>query len=432
MTSFIFAKMALRNLRQNTKRSLATAMAITSGFVGLCLLGAYILRTEAFLRTAAVYLNHSGHIAIYKKDGLELFTTRPKKYILTLEERNQVNNLLKKYEDQIDWVAPFLNGMGLISDGGRAVPFAASGVEAAKMARIVSHPDVKKWAHEVTQVNSVQAMTTAEGISLTKDLGSLLGKFPPFENLSPQARNVQLSARTLTGDMNAVNAQVEFQHTTGMSLIEATSMMAPLTLLQQLYDTEGITYLAVFLKDRLKTQKLLSQLQSDFSTAGLQLEAIPYYEERLNLYYVGGMSFLKVMGAFFVFLIFAAILIAITNSLTMGIIERTKEIGTLRSMGFTGSQVQTMFVYESYWLSLLSILIGSLISLVIAQWVDWAHIIINPPGVAGQLQFLVNPPVWLFLVFALPLTLFCSLTARIVSRRKCNEKIVQLLLDSGR
>ena len=62
-------KFAYRNLLRNKRRSLSTGVAITVGFVGLNLLGAYIYRSKMALDTTSVYSAQKGHVSIYKKDA---------------------------------------------------------------------------------------------------------------------------------------------------------------------------------------------------------------------------------------------------------------------------------------------------------------------------------------------------------------------------
>ena len=59
--------LALRNLRRNRRRNVATAVAVALGYAGLVLFGGYISRIETFIRTTTVYLDHGGHVAIYRE-----------------------------------------------------------------------------------------------------------------------------------------------------------------------------------------------------------------------------------------------------------------------------------------------------------------------------------------------------------------------------
>ena len=73
---------AARNLRRNRRRNLATALAIAFGFAGLVVIGGYGNRVEQFLRTNAVYLQHSGHVTVFLENGLHKASAEPERFQL--------------------------------------------------------------------------------------------------------------------------------------------------------------------------------------------------------------------------------------------------------------------------------------------------------------------------------------------------------------
>ncbi|MBK9577763.1 MAG: FtsX-like permease family protein [Fibrobacterota bacterium] len=65
-----------------------------------------------------------------------------------------------------------------------------------------------------------------------------------------------------------------------------------------------------------------------------------------------------------VLILFLVVLTGVVNALRMTVRERTREIGTLRSLGMQASQVRTLFLMEAGLLSLLSALAGTALALV--------------------------------------------------------------------
>lgn len=63
---------------------------------------------------------------------------------------------------------------------------------------------------------------------------------------------------------------------------------------------------------------------------------------------------LNVVTLWAVLVLFFIILIGVVNTLRMTIRERTREIGTLRAIGFQASQVLGLFLFETLWLALFS------------------------------------------------------------------------------
>ncbi|MDG0815468.1 ABC transporter permease [Bdellovibrio svalbardensis] len=428
-------KLAFRNLLRNKRRSLATGIAILTGYVGLVLLGAYLVRAQNGLRASSVYLNHKGHIAIVKNDSLTSYFSKPKKYVMNAEEVTSLENVLKGKADEIEFTGKYLTGTGLISNGHKSVPFLALGFEPAVYQKTNLHPEPLKWASDwVLRKEGDKFDDFVKNplqISITHRMAELLGLPQDLSNLPEATRTVQLAGKSFYNDLNAVNADLGSVHTTGLSLSEDTSLRAPLALLQQLYATDGIEYLAVYLKNVGDTASFKKWLQKEVKAQGLSLEVYAYNDDAWNSYFVGSMGFLYVMITFFIFLICGAIILSIVNSTTMGLLERLKEIGTLRAIGFSPGKVSSLFVQEVFLLGSISVVSGLIISLIIASAVNSANIQFSPPGTQGSIQFLLILNVSLCLGAALFLITLTTGSAAIVSYIKNKSKIVELLADTG-
>lgn len=431
----LYRKIAWRSLLKNKRRSLATGLAIAAGYAGLCLLGGYILRTERYLRVNSIYINHSGHLSIYKNGGPDFFYSDPKKYQLKGEDLHKLQEVLQNNK-KIEFMVPILQGMGLLSNGTKSVPFMGYGINPDDERRIQEHDQVKIWTHELTPPSSEPSIKNAMGplaetISITRQLGLHLGRPVPFKNLTTEMKDVQIAAQTFDGDLNAVNANLGFQHTTGFAMMEDTSLVAPLQLLRNLYGTEGATYLAVFLTPENSVGEVLQEFEKLFKIKSLNFEVIPFDDDRIGLFYSGTMGFLYIMAGFFVFLIFSAVALSIINSMTIGILERVHEIGTFQALGFTGSQISWLLSLESFYLTLMSLLIGFIMAQGASFLVNGLNIRFTPPGISGDMQFILSPDFSFCLVLCIPILIIGVTCAFIVSRRLVNKPIIQLLQQAN-
>lgn len=427
-------KIAYKNLLRNKRRTLATGIAMTAGFIGLILLGAYIFRVQQALEANAVYIMHAGHISIYKKGGLEHFYTKPNKYILTVDDQNKVSEILKPLSQHIEFRSSYLSGMGLISNGQNSVPFNAIGIEPAADYYIRNHPFVKLWAKEFLSSNDdLLNATTKEpqAVSLTNTMSELLGRTKDLKDMTADEKSLQLAAQNYQKDLNATNVSLELRHTTGTSLMDATSIFTSLNVLQDLYSTDGVHYIAVFLKNKSSMKSVLAELQKTISTEQLNFDIYPFNTEEISAFYTGTMSFLYVMAGFFIFLICGAVVLSIVNSMTMGILERTKEIGTLRALGFEPSTIGFLFVKESILLTGLCTSIGLLLAMLIAFSVNAMNIKFQPPGTSQPMQFLLAPNLLICLAFIILFILVSFLTSYLVVKNKTQTPIYQLLTDNG-
>jgi putative ABC transport system permease protein len=137
------------------------------------------------------------------------------------------------------------------------------------------------------------------------------------------------------------------------------------------------------------------------------------------------------MVFFFVLLICSAVSLTIINALTMGIIERTREIGTLRAMGFTPKIVRQIFSCESLLISAFAMIAGTLLSFLIATAVNAAGIQFKPPGVGTYVDFKLVWNLGIAFFSAIVLTLVTWGSAQVIIRRKSKTKLILLLHDIG-
>jgi putative ABC transport system permease protein len=243
--------------------------------------------------------------------------------------------------------------------------------------------------------------------------------------------SLQLAGRSLDGDLNAVNLELGAEHTTGMQFLEDTLVLVPLKKVQELLGTEGAESISIYLKPDANLAQFKKKLDEMLSALSFKTESYNYYDEKINAVYLGTIGFLVVMGAFFVFLIGTAVSLTIVNSLTMGIIERTREIGTLYAIGFKKKEVVKLFIFENLILCIFSIAVGVVLSFLFASLVNSLNIRFTPPAVTGKIQFRL---VWNFTIaasvaaFTIILTLISSF---VVMKNKSKIKLIDLLNDSG-
>ncbi|OFZ31404.1 MAG: hypothetical protein A2622_02120 [Bdellovibrionales bacterium RIFCSPHIGHO2_01_FULL_40_29] len=424
-------KLAFLNLFRNKRRSLSTGMAICVGFVGLNLLGAYIYRVKRALDTTSVYSALRGHVQIFKKDALVNYAIRPERYSLSPSEISQVSDILKVHASEIEYIGRNLSGSGLLSNGSRSHPVLAFSYEAEVYARSLMQPELLKWANDwvlPSQLENIDIFKQSEDvISITPKIADIMG----FQYPLSSQESAQIAARTFTGDLNAVNVELGAEHTTGLQYLEDTIILVPLKKMQELLATENIESFSLYLKSSVSFTELKKQLDRELSQLSFPTETYLYFDEKINAMYVGTLGFLIVMGSFFVFLIGTAVSLTIVNSLTMGIIERTKEIGTLRAVGFRQRDVARIFVLENIQLCLFSIVIGIVITYFIAFIVNALNIQFTPPAVSGKVQFKLGWNLFIAGVITSLVLLLTWISSIIVMRTKLKVKLIDLINDSG-
>ncbi|MBY0451618.1 MAG: FtsX-like permease family protein [Bdellovibrionaceae bacterium] len=421
--------MAYLNLFRNKRRSLSTALAICVGYVGLNLLGAYVYRVKRALDATSVYSAQHGHVKVYKKESLVYFALNPKKYILDQQDLKSLGEILSKQSSYIEYIGHNLTGSGLLSNGQASHPVMFLSFESDVYARSLAQPELKFWAPDwvlPAQFENIKLFQqNSEMMSLTPKIEDIMGLKQPLAS----NESLQMAARSLDGDLNAVNLDLGAEHTTGMQFLEDTLVLIPFAKAQELLATDGSESISIYLKPGADFRSFKAKL--DQSMDGLGLESYLYFDERINSVYLGTLGFLIVMCAFVVFLIGTAVALTIANSLTMGIIERSREIGTLMAIGFKKRDVTKLFLYESLVLCTFSVIAGVVLTFVISAIVNYIDIRFSPPGIAAAVQFKL---VWNF-TLALSLTLMTYIivagSALFVMVSRSKLKLIDLLQDAG-
>jgi putative ABC transport system permease protein len=424
-------KFAYRNLFRNKRRSLSTGVAICVGFVGLNLLGAYIYRSKMALDTTSVYPAQKGHVSIYKKDSIEQYQIKPKKYVFNIEEQAQVREVLKSFGSQIEYTGNQMSVPGLLSNGTKSHPIVLYGFTPEAFKKSLSQPDLLEWAKDWILPSQMKDsdlfIKNPETVSVTPKIAEILSfKYPLNSN-----DTIQIAARTLDGDLNAINAELGAEHTTGMQFLEDTVVLIPIAKVQELLATDAIESVSVYLNRSTSIDKFISELKSKLANLGFATDVYKFDAVEINALHQGTMGFLYVMGGFFLFLICTAVSLTIINSLTMGIIERTREIGTLRAVGFKSMDVVKLFVRESILLSIISMALGVLISFLVSSAVNAADIRFFPPGASAKIQFVLKWNLYIAgFVFVL-LFAISTLSSYFVIKNKLRTKLIALLNDSS-
>jgi len=95
--------------------------------------------------------------------------------------------------------------------------------------------------------------------------------------------------------------------------------------------------------------------------------------------------------------------LGVANTMMMAIYERTREIGVLKALGATSSEVRRMFTADAVLLGMIGGIVGVILGTLLGRLVDWlGHLYLESQGVIGIGQMSIVPP-WLAigaLVFA--------------------------------
>jgi putative ABC transport system permease protein len=447
--------LAFRNLRRHRRRNLVTALAIALGYAGLAILFGYAAFAERLLRVGAVYMQHRGHLAVYAKDGLRRAEAKPSAYALTPAAQETILEALRA-DPRVEAAGRYLVGSGIAGNGCKSFPMRAVGLEPDLEPRLVRHPEmVALWGDGEGPIAG-RAFYDAPGVEAPLALGQRLARFlekdraisaepPPPEPpgaggaLDCDAPDVvarlaadpfvQLGARTADGSFGAVEGQAVGLFRAYSTEESKTAIQAPLETLQRLYDTDRVTYVAAYLRDHRDLRAVERDLVARLRAAGVEVSIHRFDDPVANPFFAGTMGFLVSMVLFIVILVANVVAFSVLNAMTLATIERAREMGTLRSVGFTRGQLRGLFLREAALLTGLAVAAGAVVAVATAALVKAADIRFEPPGSGGEVRLQLAPPAEVLAgmaIFFLAVTLVATFVA---IRRKARTRVAALLAE---
>lgn len=436
MTGNLGWRLAFRNLFRNKRRSISTAIGLVIAFLGISLLFNYLYKTEIGVRGFEVYINYKGHIQIYRKGAAGNVDLDPSRFQIEEPAVKEMQVILKGYETETEFVAKMQSTEALLSTGVTSIPIWIQGFPPELETFVYSLPKIQNCCPYIVAARSPLGMEAAvrqhpDSISVSNGVSELIRRAGPLDQLPIDQRQVSLAGLSLAGDLNAVSATLGIKHTTGFPFVEDVSVLAPLNIVQDLLQTQSISRFAVFTKDSTDDRRLINKLRKDVEAKKLDLEVLPFTDERVGIYYNETTSFLFTMGGFIGVLILIASGLIVMNSITMSVNERLKEVGTMRALGYLPFQIRGVFVREAFCISLFSSLAGIVFSELITSFVNALGLTYEAPGVTVLLPVALQGHPLFYLVLTMAMTVVAMVLSFFVVTGKSNGEITHLLMDSG-
>lgn len=160
--------------------------------------------------------------------------------------------------------------------------------------------------------------------------------------------------------------------------------------------------------------KAMAEIRADFPQFTI-VEGQAYYKEMVGLFQVA-FSGIYILFAFLA----APSLIAMLNTLAIGVLERTREIGMLRAVGSTNRQVRSMVLAEALLLAAFGTAFGLLAGIYLG------YLLIGAMGAIGFPMRYIFPYIGIFAAVTIGL-LFGALAAIIPARQAAKLEIVAAL-----
>ena len=355
----LYLKLALRNVFRNRRRTLITLAAMGFGAAAIIVFGGFVNAIYWGVRESTIR-SQIGHIQIYRKGYSEKGSLAPFDYLIA--DYPALRNELLKLE-HVKTVTARLGFSGLVSTGDTTAAFVGSGV----------HPEGEMDLSALAVIVDGRELATRDprGVTLGVGLARAFGVKP--------GDDLMLLTTTKAGSINALAVKVRGVWESGEKAYDDRFLRVGLPEVQRVLDLEnGEVQSVVLLLDRTEhTAAVRARLETLIRERGLDLEIRTWDDLALRYHQVR-----ELFGRIFAVLtliVSIMVVFGITNTMTMAIFERTREIGTVMALGTRRRGVVSMFVLEGFVLGLLGAIAGLALGIALAKAISAIGIQLPPP-----------------------------------------------------
>lgn len=357
----LYSRIAWRSVGRNRRRTALTMASIVFGTMALVLFGGLI---DGVFEQLREYVIHSrlGHIQITSPGYRDYAALDPEQY--SIKNYVDLKQELVRMPGVVDVTKRF-EFFGFVSDGQATVNFVATGVEADIDAR--TNTAIKYLAGGPPRSDHPQGISM--GVGLAKKLHLKVGS------------EVTLLTTYGQNAVNAIDVDVVGIFESGVEAFDALAINVPMESTKPLLNVpdDAAHTVVVVLDQTARTTQVAADITRLASEKGWPLE-IQTWDALSPVYH-------KIVGLFTAILVFLRVVVilvvvfSITNTITMSVYERFREIGSIRAIGTTRGGVTWLFVLEGAFIGLLGGVVGAVLANVPRLVLNGLHLTLPPPPV---------------------------------------------------
>jgi putative ABC transport system permease protein len=404
-------KLAFRNILKSRRRTFVTLMAVGFGFASIALFQGYIHSIYEGLRASAIHGSGIGHLTLYARGWEAHGKSDPEAYMITGPNMEKIMALALE-NPHVVLASPRLSISGLVSNGKTSTIFIASGVVPEHEIKIKGD-----FYHYQTVVGSPLNSGDEASVEMAEGLAGQL-------ELSAGRDGVVMGA-TLSGQMNAMDIHINGTYNTGIADTNDKFIKVPFSFAQAFYDTQKADSIVLLLDHWQNTDLVREELTHTFAANKIDAEFKTWKE--LSLFYKNVRNMFDMIFLFIFVIVFIIVIMSTTNTMGMAVIERTREIGTLRALGLKRRSISFLFAAEGGLLGLGGCIFGLCLHSLVWAVIHYARPSYTPPGNSWPVPLLVDflpQSLAVLMIFMTGLALFSAI---LPARRAARQNVVQSL-----
>mgnify|MGYP001567591644 CR=1 FL=1 len=395
-------KFAWLNTLRNRRRSLVTLSIAALGTCSILLAGGFALSTYKALAESSA--RSAGHLIVGTVASFEKDEDVPLQNGLDNAAELTRQLLMDKH---VRHVLPKVEFSGLISNGDKSTVMVAVGVD----------PDA-----EFAVKGPFLTMKAGEVLLSGQEGGVMLGEALATSLKAKPGSSLTLLSATTEGALNAVDVVVKGVFSTGVIDIDKRLVYTDVVTAQKLLVSQRVSSLGVYLDRMEATDAAQARIAAFLPNLSVKtwLQQAQFYQGVKGLYD-------RIFGALGV-IIAVIVLFVVTNAMAMAIIERTREIGTLRAMGTLPSQLLRSLSFEGMLLGGGGAIVGALLAMSVSVCLTLIDVQMPPPPGRSQgypLNITVDAGMYGFALLAI--TLLAMLASLWVARKAVHQPVVEAL-----
>ncbi len=429
-------RIAWRNVRRNVRHSVGSLLAIAVGFVAMSLFDGYVTWLGEDNSNAYGDLFMMGDLLVEPVGASDADAGTAGKVMLGEREQAFIEEYVASRSSEVVGHSPVLFVWGVASVGKSSAQFIAFGhdvVQAVKMRGRYGWNAIAGKPLHLAPENSIllgknlggllECVSTADGPIRGKD-----GLPIPVERpLSCRRPRVQLMTSTVSGQINVVEPEVVGIIDGGLKDMDTKMIQIPLPLAQRLLDTKGVSYYAIRLRDRGSAAAFSRDLVSAARAKGIALVSMPWKQHAMGDEHRRGVGVLNAFRTLMSLVIVIVAGMSVLTTMARSVAERTREIGTLRSIGFLRRHIVLVFVIEAALLAMVASALGLAASLVITAAANSSGVTYNAGLFAQPIPLAVRYLPWTWVEAAAFLAAVAALASVVPARRAAKARIPEAL-----
>lgn len=393
---------AIRNLVKGKYRTLLTLGMIVGAALALSIFRGFVERTLELVENSIVN-GQIGHLQM----GMESYWTQQFKDKKEAKIKNymQIANEIAKLEN-VKSVSPRNKVFGILSTS-------SSSSSAAFIA-----VDMK------TELNFSVGFELLQGEKFDISQGKILVGSTLAKRLKLKVNDeVTVIVNTLDHVVNSFDFQVSGVFATGTDDFDSVAVFVDINDAFKLMNSPLIDILKISVSDISKLDQVRSELNEKFSNQGLHVKT--WYE--ISDLFRKVKSFYNAQSGLMFVILVVIVLLGISNTVSMSLVERIGEIGTLRALGQSKISVLKQFMLESIYLNSLAFLIEIVVAKILIFVINAAEIKADIPGASLPVKIEVEFYWHVVLTIGFSLFVIVNVYTAILVSRFLKIKIVEAL-----